>query len=113
VIPPSLNVEARSTMALTAYSGKVSFLRVHEVSSKFGPPNDQIDVEVVFQLAGVAGKSFGLQLRNDTNRLTHYAALDLLRDAFANGYKVLTDADFTGTHKNAVVFVGRVAIQRP
>ena len=100
-------------MALIAYSGKVSFLRVHEVSSKYGPPSDQIDVEVVFQLAGVPGKSFGLQLRNDTNRLTHYGALDLLRDAFANGYTVMTDADFTGTHQNAVVYVGRVAIRRP
>ena len=100
-------------MALIAYSGKVSFLRVHEVSSKYGPANDQIDVEVVFQLAEVPQKTFGLKLRNDTNRLTHLAALDLLRDAFANGYVVMTDADFTGTRKNAVVYVGRVAIRRP
>jgi hypothetical protein len=100
-------------MALIAYSGKVSFLRVHEVSTKYGPPNDQIDVEVVFQLAQVPGKTFGIKLRNDTNRLTHYAALDLLRDAFANGYTVMTDADFTGAHQNAVVFSGRVAVKRP
>jgi hypothetical protein len=99
-------------MALTTFSGKVSFLRVHEVSTKFGPANDQIDVEVVFQLAQVQGKSFGLKLRNDSNRLTHYAALDLLRDAFANGYTVMTDADFTGTHQNAVVAAGRVAVKR-
>jgi hypothetical protein len=100
-------------MALIAYSGKVSFLRVHEVSSQYGPASDRINAEVVFQLAQVPGKTFGLQLRNDTNRLTHYAAVDLLRDAFAHGLTVVTEADFTGAHQNALVNAGRVAVKRP
>lgn len=100
-------------MALISYSGRVSFLRVHEVGTKYGPPNDEIDVEVVFQLAEVPQKSFGLQLRDGPNGLTHAGALDLLRDAVANGYIVTTDADFGAARNNAVVYCGRVTIRRP
>jgi hypothetical protein len=62
-------------------TGKLTFLRVHEVGSGFGPPFDFIDTEVV---CGVQGKDggFGCTLRNDNNRFTHAGMLDLLRDAF-------------------------------
>jgi hypothetical protein len=62
-------------------TGKLAFLRVHEVGSGFGPPSDFIDVEVV---CGVKGKDggFGCTLRNDNNRFAHAGMLDLLRDAF-------------------------------
>jgi hypothetical protein len=48
-------------------TGKLAFLRVHEVGSGFGPNSDFIDVEVV---CGVQGKDggFGCTLRNDNNQ---------------------------------------------
>src|SRR6267143_5768311 len=62
-------------------TGKLAFLRVHEVGSGFGPNSDFIDVEVV---CGVQGKDggFGCTLRNDNNQFAHAGMLDLLRDAF-------------------------------
>lgn len=62
-------------------TGELSYLRVHEVGSGFGPHSDFIDVEVV---CGVRGKDggFGCTLREDGNRFAHAGMLDLLRDAF-------------------------------
>ena len=38
-------------MALLQSSGELTFLRVPDVGTKFGPPTDQIGVEVVVQLS--------------------------------------------------------------
>ena len=75
-------------MPLVQSSGKLRLLRVHDVGSKYGPPTDQIDVEVVFGLKGEPKKAFGFKLRNDTQRLAHQGMLDLLRDAFAGNLTV-------------------------
>lgn len=85
-------------------SGKLNFLRVHDVGTKYGPPADQIDVEVVFHLDTEPGKAFGFKLRNDTQRLAHQGMLDLLRDAYAGNMKVTTDYDIDSDHgkKNGV-----------
>jgi len=77
--------------ALLQQQGKVTFLRVHDVGTRFGPPGDQIDVEVVFQLDTQPGKSFGFQVRNDSNRAARQGMLDLLRDAFNHGWTVVAD----------------------
>ena len=37
-------------MALLNFQGHLKLLRVHDVGTKFGPPTDQIDTEVVFML---------------------------------------------------------------
>jgi hypothetical protein len=60
-------------------SGRITMLRVHDVGTKFGPPTDQIDVEVVITLNTESGKAFGFQLRNDANRPARQGMLDLLR----------------------------------
>ena len=49
-------------MAIQQSSGKLSLLRVHDVGTKYGPPTDQLDVEVVIQLQG-NNKAFGFQLQ--------------------------------------------------
>src|SRR5436190_1435264 len=77
--------------ALLQRQGKVTFLRVHDVGTKFGPPGDQIDVEVVFQLDAAPQKSFGFQVRSDGNRAARQGMLDLLRDAFNHGWTVVVD----------------------
>lgn len=71
--------------------GKIQLLRVHDVGTKYGPPTDQIDVEVVVVLASAPTRAFGFQLRNDGNRPVRQGMLDLLRDAFANNANVGID----------------------
>ena len=89
-------------MPLQQSSGKLRLLRVHDVGSKYGPPADQIDVEVVFGLKGATKKAFGFKLRNDTQRLAHQGMLDLLRDAFAGNFTVTTDYEIAQGKQNGV-----------
>ena len=88
--------------------GKITFLRVHDVGTGFGPPSDFLDVEVVVQLDTQPGKSFGFQLRNDNNRPARQGMLELLRDAFANNFPVLIDYNVTPPKVNGVII--RVAV---
>jgi len=80
-----------SGAALLQTTGKVTFLRVHDVGTGFGPSDDQIDVEVVFRLDSQPRKAFGFQVRDDANRAARQGMLDLLRDAFEHGWTVVTD----------------------
>src|SRR5690606_15350765 len=38
--------------------GKVTLLRVHDVGTKFGPPSDQLDAEVIVKVDSEPGRSF-------------------------------------------------------
>ena len=88
-----LGAASTADAALLQRQGKVTFLRVHDVGTGFGPPGDRIDVEVVFQLDTQPGKSFGFQVRSDANRAARQGMLDLLRDAFNRGWTVIVDFD--------------------
>jgi hypothetical protein len=68
-------------LELRTATGKLAFLRVHEVGSGFGPPDDFIDVEVVIGIKRVK-PGLGFTLRNDNKRFAHAGMLDLLRDVF-------------------------------
>lgn len=92
-------------------SGKITFLRVHDVGTGFGPPTDFIDVEVVVQINTKPGESYGFQLRNDTNRAARQGMLDLLRDAFNSNGTVVIDYNINPPKKNGVVI--RVALTKP
>jgi hypothetical protein len=70
---------------LIASQGKVTELRVVELGSRHGPPQDQLDVEVVAKLDTEPSRGMGFQLRDDRNRPVHQGMLDLLRDAFTAG----------------------------
>ena len=61
-------------------TGKIVFLRAHDLGTRFGPPNDQLDVEAVFCLNAIADGAFGFQLRNDNNLPARQAMFSLLRD---------------------------------
>ncbi|VAW70409.1 hypothetical protein MNBD_GAMMA10-2203 [hydrothermal vent metagenome] len=87
-------------MALKNTSGKITFLRVHEVQSKFGPPSDSLDAEVIFKLDTDKDLAFGFQLRNDNNSSVREGMLDLLRDAFNFGWIVNTDFEIENRKKN-------------
>jgi len=90
-------------MALLESSGKVSFLRVHDVGTGFGPPSDFIDVEVVVKLDTKPANAFGFQLRNDNNRPARAGMLDLLRDAFNNNWVVVIDYNLDTGKTNGVI----------
>jgi hypothetical protein len=91
-------------------TGKITFLRVHDVGSGFGPPSDFIDVEVVVQLDSRPGESFGFQLRADANRAARQGMLDLLRDAFDKNVNVTIDYNIEPPKKNGVII--RVALRK-
>jgi hypothetical protein len=92
-------------------TGKLTFLRVHDVGSGYGPGTDFIDVEVVTQLDSQPGKSFGFQVRNDAQRAARQGMLDLLRDAFNNNWTVTLDYDIEPGKNNGVII--RVALRKP
>ncbi|PWU10057.1 MAG: hypothetical protein C5B51_04850 [Terriglobia bacterium] len=83
--------------------GKLTFLRVHDFGTGFGPPTDFIDVEAVVQLNTQPGKSFGFQLRNDKNRPARQGMLDLMRDAFENNVTVSIDFFIVPGKNNGVI----------
>jgi len=89
-------------MALLRSKGKVTLLRVHDVGSRFGPPRDQIDAEVVFQLSTKPDNFFGFQLRDDRQRAARQGMLDLLRDAFNHGWDLEVVYDLEDGRKNAI-----------
>jgi len=86
--------------SLQQTSGNISFLRINEVGTSFGPNNDRIDSEVIIKFSNNSDMAFGFQLRNDSNSLVHQGMLDLLRDAFDKGYRVTID--FTARKANDV-----------
>lgn len=93
-------------MALLNKSGKLSLLRVHDVGGKYGPPSDQIDVEVVVQFQGDKTRSYGFQVREDSRGPARQGMLDLLRDAFNHGWTVNVDyqiPDSSPPKKNGVI----------
>lgn len=91
-------------------TGKITFLRVHDVGTGFGPPSDHINVEVVIQLDSQPGQSFGFRLRTDANRAARQGMLDLLRDAFTSNWNVTIDYDIDPPKKNGVIM--RVALRK-
>jgi hypothetical protein len=91
-------------------TGKLTFLRVHDVGTGFGPPGDSINVEVVAQLDTQPGKSFGFQVRDDSQRAARQGMLDLLRDAFNHNWTVTIDYNIDPGKNNGVII--RVALRK-
>jgi hypothetical protein len=72
-------------------TGKIVFLRAHDLGTGYGPSNDQLDVEAVFMLDDMTSGAYGFQLRNDDNLPAREAMFGLLRDALVNNLPVTTD----------------------
>jgi hypothetical protein len=90
--------------------GKLTFLRAHDVGTGWGPPSDQLDVEVVFILDSVPQGAFGFQLRTDANEPVREAMVGLLRDAYVNNLTVSVDYFIDPGKHNGRAF--RVALVR-
>jgi hypothetical protein len=91
-------------------TGKLVFLRAHDPGTKYGPPNDQLDVEAVFILNAINDGAYGFQLRNDGNLPARQAMFSLLRDAFVNNLAVTADFLIDPPKKNGVAI--RIALTR-
>ena len=91
--------------------GRLSLLRVHELGTKYGPPSDQIDVEVVVQFQGSPNRAFGCRLRDDARGPAREGMLGLLRDGFNHGWIVGIDYDITEGKSNGVLM--RVWLTKP
>lgn len=92
-------------------SGQLSLLRVHERGSRYGPPTDQIDVEVVVQFRNRPNEAFGFQLRDDAEGPAREGMLGLLRDGFNHGWTVTIDYEISPGHHNGVAV--RVWLTKP
>lgn len=91
-------------------TGKIIFLRAHDLGTLYGPPSDQLDVEAVFILNALGEGAFGFQLRNDDNLPTRQAMFSLLREAFVHNFTVIVDFLIDPGKKNGTAF--RVALIR-
>jgi hypothetical protein len=89
-------------------TGTITFLRVHDLGSGFGPPGDFIDVEVVIKLDTAPDDAFGFQLRDDEHRPSRQGMLDLLRDAFFHDRSITIDYFLIPGRQNGVIL--RVAL---
>jgi hypothetical protein len=88
--------------------GKLTFLRAHDVGTKYGPPNDELDVEIVFILDSDPEGAYGFQLRSDDNYPVRQAMFMLLRDAYLHKLNVVTDYYIDPGKHNGLAF--RIAL---
>ena len=98
-------------MGIENVSGLLSLLRVHRRGGKFGPANDQIDVEVIAQIASRPTQFYGMQLRNGSELPANEGMLGLLRDGFNHGWIVNIDFDKKPSKNNSVLI--RVWLTKP
>ncbi len=98
-IPPDWEFPQGSLQATT---GHITLLRVHDVGTGFGPPNDVLDAEIIVELDSEPEKAFGLQLRNDANRSAAEGMLALLRDSFGRGRAVRIEFTRTGCRMGTI-----------
>jgi hypothetical protein len=90
---------------LAEATGRLTFLRVHDVGTGWGPPSDFLDVEVVIQLDTMPERGFGFQLRADSEEGARRGMLDLLRGAFARNGRVTIDYVKTGLRSGRIIRV--------
>src|SRR5262245_8992694 len=76
---------------LVEKTGKIIFLRAHDLGTAYGPPEDQLDVAGVFILNSLSEGGYGFQLRNDEKLPARQAMFSLLREAFTNDFTVIVD----------------------
>jgi hypothetical protein len=91
-------------------TGRIVFLRAHDLGTGYGPPDDYLDVEAVFILNALDEGAYGFQLRNDAYLPARQAMFALLRDAFVNDLLVITDYLIEPGKQNGTAI--RVALTR-
>ena len=69
-------------------SEKITYLRVDNLDSHYGPQNDRIDAEVIIKLNIHPDRAFGFQLRPDDYCPSYQGMLQLLLAAYKNDWNV-------------------------
>ncbi|MEQ6901481.1 hypothetical protein [Nocardioides sp. YIM 152588] len=90
-------------MSISTARGTLSYLRVHERGTKYGPPGDELDAEVIVKVTG-GDDAYGFQLRADANLPVREAMLTLLREAFTARRPVLIDYVDNPGHHNLRIY---------
>jgi hypothetical protein len=85
--------------------GNITLLRVHDLETGFGPPDDELDAEVIVLLDTEPEKAFGFQLRTGDERPDADGKLLELRDAFDNNRRVRLEFLRTGCRTGQIVRV--------
>ena len=85
--------------------GRIALLRVHDVGTKYGPPNDQLDADVVVVLDTEPEKALGFRLRTDASEHTARGQLGLLRDAFNQQRSIRVEYERTGCRIGRIIRV--------
>jgi hypothetical protein len=87
--------------------GKVTFLRLHDVNTGFGPPADPTPGELVVSLDSEPNVWFGLPLRVGTSEAMAKGSLDLVRDSFVNDSVIVIEHQAVGPTGRKVIRVIR------
>ena len=88
-----------------ATTGLITLLRVNEVGTGYGPPDDFLDAEVIVWLDSEPEKAFGFQLRNGGSLPDAQGELKALRDAFNANRRVRLEFIRTGCRTGLIVRV--------
>ncbi len=91
--------------SVQAAEGAITLLRVHKRGTKFGPPDDQIDADVIVFLNTEPEKAFGFQLRDDNDRPANEGMLGLLRDSFNRDRLVRLEFERIGCRTGRIIRV--------
>jgi photosystem II stability/assembly factor-like uncharacterized protein len=89
-------------------TGQLTFLRVHDVGTGFGPAIDPLDAEVVVKVSSEPLKAFGFKLRTDASEEDHQGMLGVLRDTFRRNHPVRLEYIKTGLRHGVIVRVVEV-----
>ncbi|MFY1631683.1 hypothetical protein ACN27F_00140 [Solwaraspora sp. WMMB335] len=81
-------------MAILRATGKVTFLRVHDLGGGYGPPDDHIDGELIAKVSGAPNHACGTTLRTDSRLPSHEGMLALLRDGLVHRSTLDTTVDY-------------------
>jgi len=80
-----------NTMAVLQTTGVVSFLRVHDLKTGFGPPADPTTGEVVIGFSNRPNEWFGFELRTGSREPMARGMFEILCDSFEAGSPVRVD----------------------
>jgi hypothetical protein len=99
---------AQAQCSLLQTTAQVEWVRVNDVGTGFGPPDDFIDGEVIFKLTN-GDNHYGFQLRDNANALVAQGGLSLLLEAMRKGWDINVDYDDCGGINHEVGF-GRIRV---
>jgi photosystem II stability/assembly factor-like uncharacterized protein len=89
-------------------TGRLTFLRVHDVGTGWGGPPNTLDAEVILLLDSIPWMAFGFELRQDSEAPTRTDMLELLRAAFVDDAPISIDYTRTAPRAGTVLRVACV-----